>query len=1124
MVRDPLYRAIEEGLGRQLDPDLFEQCASELLRAAYPGLSPVRGGGDAGMDGSIPSTEAPPLPLVCTTAENVIGNLTRSLNSYKGEGGESRFAVLVTSQALTPRRRRNLEDRARALGFTLRNVHAQDDLVGRLYQDPKWRRELLGLTGEPPALSALPRTRRPFEAQPLIGREEELAWLRSQTGDCLVTGQPGSGKTAMLASLARADEGAFLISDVRAEIADSVRAQSPRRIFIDDAHRRHDLLIELFALRNELGADFSIVATCWPAESEAVQRSLDIPDDAVRHLPLLPRTQLAEIVKAVGIGGPDILIAEILNQSAGLPGLAVTLAHLSILRGTVDLARGDFLLRDVNATLGELVQDRAMPILAAFSLGGRSGFPLEVVAEALHLADVDVWDVVTRIESGGVVKEIGRGALAVEPAALREALVREVFFGGAKGLNARGLLKQTPRPAHTAETVIRSRGRGAAVPDELIHDLLGRCVPDTRWVGADEKKAWQLYAYSGPEAVDWILDRYPNLLHLVARPALYHRSSRVIPILLAEAVEDERELHTHPDHPLRLIQDWIKAGQPGTRDALRRRRRLLEAVRAWPALPGAARVVRRALAIAFSPEYEVSPADPVDPRQIRISMGHLTLEELGILRDWWPEAVHLLESVGLEDVRDFEPTVRQWAFPGMLHGAVTNDFAAAATAGAVQMLEDLARLGERFPGVVGWATRLAERAGLELRLAAPADRVYDVLFPLAEYAGDWKARHERQYADARALGQSWSDQAPEEIAALLVRYDCEGARAERSWPRFTDVAAAAIAERVEEPLRWINALVRQEAAADLVAPFLWRALQERHEGSEAVWHQLFDAGYRYLCLNVALRSAAASDEMLQRTFGNLEGAEQLVQTCCVRGEVTAERLIRLLEHSTAAVSAAAAEGVWYAGEKGKNVADELRPAWRTAIVRHGRSEHILREVFATDPEMAKEWLLARCGADVHSRFREDEAFAHAVAVLDNPTRRELLYTLDIDFGPPGFFGTLVGNDEVLFRALLARAELRRVHLEPLEGHPSAEWSRLASMALDAGYTPEDVVEATQGLGWSWTGNLSMMWDGWAESFRHLEEHEDERIRELGQIGGERAEAAAAAARQRERHEDVYGFD
>lgn len=62
MVRDPLYRKIEERLGGTLDPVLFERCAVDLLRDAYPGLTPVAGGGDAGMDGAIPDAIGEPLP------------------------------------------------------------------------------------------------------------------------------------------------------------------------------------------------------------------------------------------------------------------------------------------------------------------------------------------------------------------------------------------------------------------------------------------------------------------------------------------------------------------------------------------------------------------------------------------------------------------------------------------------------------------------------------------------------------------------------------------------------------------------------------------------------------------------------------------------------------------------------------------------------------------------------------------------------------------------------------------------------------------------------------------------------------------------------------------------------
>ena len=153
MIRDPFYKDIIQGLNGSLDPELFEQCAADLLRNIYPGLVPISGGSDAGMDGAISDTEGVAFPLVATTQGDVIGNLTKNLNSYLKNGGTRRRVVLATSQKLTPKRRQNLEERASELGFTLIQVYSQEALADLLYRSPEWCRELLGLTGQPSALA-----------------------------------------------------------------------------------------------------------------------------------------------------------------------------------------------------------------------------------------------------------------------------------------------------------------------------------------------------------------------------------------------------------------------------------------------------------------------------------------------------------------------------------------------------------------------------------------------------------------------------------------------------------------------------------------------------------------------------------------------------------------------------------------------------------------------------------------------------------------------------------------------------------------------------------------------------------------------------------------------------------
>jgi hypothetical protein len=79
MIRDPFYRDIERRLGEELDPELFERCAADLLRTVYPTLVPIRGGDDGGMDDAIARKGSLPFPLITTRGKDVIGNLRRNL-------------------------------------------------------------------------------------------------------------------------------------------------------------------------------------------------------------------------------------------------------------------------------------------------------------------------------------------------------------------------------------------------------------------------------------------------------------------------------------------------------------------------------------------------------------------------------------------------------------------------------------------------------------------------------------------------------------------------------------------------------------------------------------------------------------------------------------------------------------------------------------------------------------------------------------------------------------------------------------------------------------------------------------------------------------------------------------
>jgi len=1113
MIRDPFYQDIIERLKGKLEPELFEQCAADLLRNIYPGLVPIRGGSDAGMDGAIGDAEGVAYPLVSTTKLDVIGNLTENLNSYLKRGGPRRNkVVLATSQSLTARKRRNLEERANELGFVLIDIHEQAAFADLLYRDPHWCRELLGLTGQSPALSIVPITSRPQIVKLLIGRKDDLDWLENTNGDLLLVGQPGSGKTFLMQTFARQNEGLFLINDDPTQIAESVREQDPKTIIVDDAHIDTGRLSRLKQLREQIGARFRIIATCWPGKKDTTLQSLQCPVSSMHDLELLTRDQIVELIKSAGIVGPTALIRELVNQAEGRPGLAATLCHLCIKGDIRQIAFGDALARDICTTFERLLGSEATAIIAAFSLGGDRGMPMEAVATQFGLSLLQVHQMVTGLAAGGVLTDVGQDRLSVRPPILRYTLVRDFFFSEASNLPYRDLIKQSPDIVETAVTLIGARARGALVPNDLLVELIKQTRSD---------KVLKGFSYLGPNECDWVLENYPAKLLLIADAALSLSPNKAIPLLLTRAIGDNSPLHSNPDHPLRKIEDWVKSGKPGSGEAISRREILLDSTLSLFPEASNTHIALQALKYVLSPTFADSEMGPGSQLTVIFHRGLITQDEMSVIRGFWPRVMEFLRSASIEDWGPMLDLIHEWLFPSLVAENVPEEIRNSMQEFACEIATDITGINTAHPGVLSRISRAFK--DLEIKLPIDLDPEFNTLFPIEGRGQNWKKAEAEQKAAATKLAEKWSSQNAEDIAERMVRFDTEAHNAQLTWPSWSTFVAERIASEVRNPSTWSRTFIKAGADSNLVIPFLRAtALDNDPEYLELLKMCLEEPRLHSACIAVGLTAPFPSEDVLPEIMSILNDRfSNWIEISCMRLEIPEDRLVALLIHPDCSISAAAATGEWQATPRGE-VREFLKDFWRKAIINCLEREYCGEEIFRKDPSIAFEWLQLRIKETRIFSFYGEKLLNIALQVINLEQRKALLKDIGDGLWHDEVIHGIVDDELEIYHALLQNDRLKRFHLSPLAGNPTDIWIEKALLALDAGYAPSDISQAVYGRSRSWMGSESIYWSQWAESFEPLLAHADPRIRMVGQIGKVRALAQRDRALDREHREDIYG--
>ena len=1046
MGKDLFYDEIEQGLAGRLDPLVFEECCIDLLQEIYPSLCHVPGGSDGGMDGAISDCRGEPFPLVCTTSPDVIGNLTKSLSRMIDEGNPRKKVVLATSDSLTARRRANLFKRAREKGFALLGVHQRSDIARLLYRESAWCKTLLKLDGNLPSLSLIPPRGPRFSPSKLVGREDQASWLTSQDGDCVVVGQPGSGKTSLLADFAKHDEALFVIDDDRDRIANEARAKSPKWIILDDAGQSLELCSVLGLIREHIGADYKIVASCWPSDLDQVLRVLHLQTDSMLELKPLSQARILDVLKQAGLRGRSGFFRELMDQSRGRPGLAFTLARACLGGSSTDVWRGDFLKRQLLSSLdGTGIRESALEILAFISLAGDRGTTPEAIASFTGLDGFHIRSILSAIGHSGVFDVSTTGSLVVFPAAIRHVLVRDTFINSAVPRDLRAAVQEIGYREQALLTVVGAVARGGSLDPAELREVVGDCT---------DSRVWCAFAYLDRNYGEYAMLANPSVIVNCSRELLVSSPEAVIPELLSRAVGDNRPLNSATDHPLRLLSDWIgDAGHSGA--AIKRRTLLANALAIWLGNGGCSEVALQALAISLAPNYEFTDSDPLNDLAGTLTWGYIGADDLVSVASIGKEKIPLLPTMDIEDWTPLIHCLQSWVHPH-LNSAPSSAWTEARLEGAKTLVKTCANHLAARPGAMRSVASLASDLGLNVEVEAT--REFDILYPRTTRDSD-RAAIENQRADVDRLANEWLACSPAEIAAKLHTLAVEAQSAGHAWPVWAPIACSRLAKATSEPTAWISALMSHGLGGGHLEPFLGRLIEDKPDGYEGVLGEALDRpSMEWDCVRAVLKSNSASQlfSIVEESIGRVaDGIRGMVMVA----EVHEDALPLLLAHKSQSVREATSSALW--SRHGDSMPERIYAIWRETLLGLRDDVWFLHKVFERDCSLAFDWMQAVVQSPPARIGRTVDTLSSAASVLNLEQRAALIAVLE---GPRWLCWELsrllVGKDASLYEQLLARTSLEYCWVAPLESFPDSQWLAMGAKALTAGCNEGDIVAAS----------------------------------------------------------------
>ncbi|HEX8092274.1 hypothetical protein, partial [Jatrophihabitans sp.] len=249
-------------LRARIDPQNFELCATSLLSLIHPGLVPIAGGTDFGLDAEI-TAEGRTTGAIITSSRNWSSakrSLLDSLRSMRKNDLPVHHVVVVNLVEANRQKREKLRQIAHAFDCELVQVYDRHWFANQFRENPDWRRKILGIEGGPFSFSREPRGARPDERQlPTFGRDVLIEEVNDVRDDVILFGVPGAGKSHVASKL----DGALFLErwPTPERLLDDLISTKPGVVVVDDAGARLEDLDLLLRLRDTEGIAFRVAAT-----------------------------------------------------------------------------------------------------------------------------------------------------------------------------------------------------------------------------------------------------------------------------------------------------------------------------------------------------------------------------------------------------------------------------------------------------------------------------------------------------------------------------------------------------------------------------------------------------------------------------------------------------------------------------------------------------------------------------------------------------------------------------------------------------------------------------------------------------------------------------------------------